>query len=273
MEADVSKESSLKELQQVSQSFEAYKKRTKAATLLLQERNEEAATQIAKLQQELADTQQQLASIQQRVQQQSDDSNSELQALQTQLADATERLTLLEASKRDLEQTLAEKEASLSAKSQEIDELNAVIEAEQDLNDSRERDVQELRGTVQQLRSEISQLIQKTAESAVKSIDSAESVVVTPRKQRTTSPQSSVETSTEVSAEVPVEREEPSANLAMPTVIRRSLAASSDSRLNRFSLFFTLTTRGGERKRSRVGFTHQQRGRDQLVGSVSPCKV
>ena len=119
-----------------------------------------------------------------------------------------------------------------------------MIEAEQDLNDSRERDVQELRGTVQQLRSEISQLIQKTAESAVKSIDSAESVVVTPRKQRTTSPQSSAE----VSAEVPVEREEPSANLAMPTVIRRSLAASSDSRLNRLSLFFTLTTRGGERK-------------------------
>ena len=268
MEADVSKESSLKELQQVSQSFEAYKKRTKAATLLLQERNEEATAQIAKLQRELTEAQQELASIQQRVQQQSDDSTSELQILQTQLADSTARLTQLEASKRDLEQTLAEKEASLSAKSKEIDELNAVIEAEQDLNDARERDVQELRGTVQQLRSEISQLIQKTAESAVKSIDSVDSVVVIPRKQQARSPSPSKEASEEVS----VEREEPSASLAMPTVIRRSLAASSDSRLNRFALFFKLTKRSRKRKRSRVGFTHQQRGRDQLVGSVSLCE-
>ena len=241
MEADVSKESSLRELQQVSQAFEAYKKRTKAATLLLQERNEESAAQIAQLQQELAAAQQELASAQQREQQQRDDSSSALQSLQSQLADSTERLSALEAHKRDLEQSLAEKEASLSAKSKEIDELNAVVEAEQDLNDSRERDVQQLRGTVQQLRSEISQLIQKTAQSAVKSIDSADAVAVSPRKPAVTPPKPAAAAQEEEEEQVSVEREEPSASVEMPTVIRRSLGVSSDSRLSRFALFSELT--------------------------------
>lgn len=225
MEADVSKESSLKELQQVSQSFEAYKKRTKAATLLLQERNEEATSQIAKLQQELHDTQTQLTAIQQHVQQQSDNSNSAVQTLQSQLAESTERLNALEASKRELEQTLADREASLSAKSKEIDELNAVVEAEQDLNDSRERDVEELRGTVKQLRSEISQLIQKTAESSVKSLDSQEFAAETPSRAVT------------MSEEVAAAMEEPSEGLTMPTAVRKPLRETNDARLNRFSCF------------------------------------
>ena len=240
MEADVSKESSLKELQQVSQSFEAYKKRTKAATLLLQERNEEATSQITKLQQELHDTQTQLTAIQQHVQQQSDDSNSAVQTLQSQLAESTERLNALEASKRELEQTLADREASLSAKSKEIDELNAVVEAEQDLNDSRERDVEELRGTVKQLRSEISQLIQKTAESSVKSLDSQEFAAETPSRAVT------------MSEEVAAAMEEPSEGLTMPTAVRKPLRETNDARLNRFFCF--LKTHKKRSKAKAIGF-------------------
>lgn len=221
MEMEKVKETSSLELQRLSQSFDAYKKRSKTATALLQERNEEVTSQVAKLQSELTSSQQQLLQMKEQIQHQSADSDHLLHMLQAQLEETKSEVASLKSEKVELEKLLEEKETILASQTSKISELNSVVEAEQTLSEIKEHNIQEQQAMIQELQQQVSTLIQKTAQSSVKSVDDSVNLNTTAAPS--------------TSEGVTVETEEPLETLAVPVAFRESYKASSDeSRLSRW---------------------------------------